>query len=88
MIINESFNYTENKPNLIDPNTYQKVVEIQTQNLTWNKKIIKNIKIILTENLLFFILFVIILILLMLRYFYVKNKKKKYDEIYGKKYKS
>jgi hypothetical protein len=85
MIINESFYYTENEPKLIDLNTYEKVIEIQNKNLSWNKKIINNIKTFVMDNVIFVALIIIGIILLILRYYYVRNRKKKYDVIYGKK---
>jgi hypothetical protein len=84
MLINNSFDYTDNRPNLIEKTTYDKLIEVQTHSLPWNKKLFNNIKMLFIENVGIIILFIIIIILLILRYFYVRNKKKKYDIIYGK----
>lgn len=82
--INNSFEYMDNKPDLIHKPTYDKLIEIQTQNLPWNKKLINNIKTIFIEHTGIVVLCIVIIILLILRFFYVKNKKKTYDIIYGK----
>ncbi len=84
-MIYNSFDSVDTKPQLIEQPTYQKLIEIQTQNLSWDKKIINNIKNFSIENMWIIILFIIMFIFLILRYFYIKNKKEKYDIIYGKK---